>query len=180
MSEDGKAMRRWLGAAVIALLLHGPLLLGGGVRDTTAHQASSGTARGAGDDRDTVIEIAFRSVAAGPDGAAPATTPAPRGQAVRQQGGGGHDGYYARLRAHLQRFRRPPAHPAGADAALHGTAVVAFDVGANGQLSGIRLQHSAGDAALDAEALALAHRASPVPRPPQGVPLSLSVPVVFE
>ncbi|SFF63674.1 TonB family C-terminal domain-containing protein [Fontimonas thermophila] len=90
-------------------------------------------------------------------------------------GGGGRDGYYARVRAHLQRHRQPLI---GSD--VRGTAVVAFHVAADGRVSALVLQRSAGAAMLDAEALDLVHRASPLPPPPDGRARRLAVPIAFE
>ncbi|MFP5304962.1 MAG: TonB family protein, partial [Gammaproteobacteria bacterium] len=63
---------------------------------------------------------------------------------------------------------------------VRGTALVGFRVDGRGDVSQLRLERSAGHATLDAEALALVDRAAPLPAPPRGEVLRLSVPVVFE
>lgn len=167
---------RWPVAAGLALLLHLLLYLLLRAADPLADPASqdsAGAARGAGEGRESVLELRF----------APAAAPAAAGAdrlaepaASREAGGGGQDSYYARLRVHLQRHRRALL----ATGAVRGTSVVTFRVGADGAVSGLRLQRSAGNAALDAEALDLLRRAAPLPVPPQGRGLQLSVPIVFE
>lgn len=64
----------------------------------------------------------------------------------------------------------------------HGTATVAFTIDRSGHVLSARLARSSGDAALDQEAVALAHRVSPVPPPPPDVAggsILLAVPVRF-
>ncbi|ABD06365.1 TonB-like protein [Rhodopseudomonas palustris HaA2] len=80
------------------------------------------------------------------------------------------------LMAHLNRHKRFP--PGGG----MGTASVAFSIDRSGQVRSARLVGSSGDAALDAEAVSLVRRASPVPPPPANVggsSISLSVPIRF-
>jgi protein TonB len=78
--------------------------------------------------------------------------------------------------AHLNRFKRSPGGGSG-------VATVAFVIDRAGHVLSARLVRSAGSAMLDAEALTLPRRASPVPSPPAGVGsggiLSLTVPVRF-
>ena len=79
------------------------------------------------------------------------------------------------LVAHINRFKRFPAN-----AASSGTASVAFAINRAGAVVSARLISSSGDHALDEEAVALLHRASPVPAPPPqlsaGV-ITLTVPI---
>ena len=89
-----------------------------------------------------------------------------------QLGGGGDGSYFATLRAHLSGFRREL--PGGLQFA---SAKVAFTVSADGQVSRLRLVQRSGLEMLDAEALDLIRRAAPLPKPPQGRPASLLVPV---
>jgi protein TonB len=80
------------------------------------------------------------------------------------------------LVAHLNRFKRFP--PGGST----GVATVAFTIDRAGRVVGASLAGSSGDAALDAEAVSMVRRASPVPAPPAGVgggSISLTVPVRF-
>jgi protein TonB len=79
--------------------------------------------------------------------------------------------------AHLNRFKR---YPAGASST--GTASVAFTIARSGQVLSARLIGSSGNPALDAEAVSLPRRASPVPAPPPefgGSVLNLTVPIHF-
>ncbi len=81
------------------------------------------------------------------------------------------------LIAHLNRYKR---YPAGASSA--GTASVAFTIARSGQVLSAHLIGSSGNPALDAEAVSLPRRASPVPAPPPdfgGSVLTLTVPIHF-
>ncbi|KRR00181.1 energy transducer TonB family protein [Bradyrhizobium valentinum] len=80
------------------------------------------------------------------------------------------------LMAHLNRHKRP--------AAAAGTVVtmVAFTIDRSGRVLSSRLVRSSGDSALDAEAVSLPRRASPVPTPPPDVgggSVTLAVPIRF-
>lgn len=78
--------------------------------------------------------------------------------------------------AHLNRRKR---HPGGA---ARGTASVAFTINRSGQVLSARLIRSSGNPTLDQEAVSLARRASPVPRPPANIgkaSITLTVPVRF-
>jgi periplasmic protein TonB len=82
------------------------------------------------------------------------------------------------LVAHINRFKRFPAN-----AASTGTASVAFAINRAGVVESARLISSSGDRALDEEAVALLHRASPTPPPPRqmaGGIISLTVPIRFD
>ncbi|WP_292613176.1 TonB family protein, partial [Nitrobacter sp. 62-13] len=81
-----------------------------------------------------------------------------------------------RLLAHLNRNKR---FPRGAGT---GTASVAFTIDRAGRVLAARLVGSTGDARLDAEAVSLLKRASPLPPPPEGFGkgrIALTVPVRF-
>jgi len=79
------------------------------------------------------------------------------------------------LMAHLNRFKRFPP-----DAAHGGVATIAFTINRSGQVVSSRLLRSSGDSVLDAEAVSLPRRASPVPAPPTaGGSISLAVPIRF-
>jgi protein TonB len=81
------------------------------------------------------------------------------------------------LMAHLNRYKR---FPSGAGSG--GVATIAFTINRSGQVTGSRLLHSSGDSVLDAEAVALPRRASPVPAPPPGTggrSIGLAVPIRF-
>jgi protein TonB len=76
--------------------------------------------------------------------------------------------------AHINRFKRYPPGASGV-----GTAYVMFTINGAGVVTSARLISSSGDAALDGEAVALLHRASPTPPPPGGAALTLRLPIVF-
>jgi periplasmic protein TonB len=81
------------------------------------------------------------------------------------------------MMAHLNRYKR---YPSGA--ASTGTASVAFTITRSGQVLSAHLIGSSGNPALDAEAVSLPRRASPVPSPPPdfgGNVLTLTVPIHF-
>lgn len=82
------------------------------------------------------------------------------------------------LYAHLNRFKRFPAGAGG------GTAQVVFTIDRSGRVMAARLSGSSGDGAIDAEAVAMIRRASPVPAPPPtigsgGASVTLAVPIRF-
>jgi protein TonB len=75
--------------------------------------------------------------------------------------------------AHLNRHKRAPG-------GKRGTATIAFNIDRNGRVLSARLVRSSGSPGLDAEAVALVRRASPVPAPPanvRGNSILLSAPV---
>lgn len=81
-----------------------------------------------------------------------------------------------RLVAHLNRHKR---HPGGG---ARGTSSIAFTINRSGNVTGVRLTRSSGNSRLDRAALALARRASPVPRPPSSVKggrITVNVPIRF-
>ena len=80
------------------------------------------------------------------------------------------------LLAHLNRYKH---FPEGARPAV---VRVAFAIDGQGRVLSARLAQSSGDAILDAEAVAMIRRASPVPTPPAGMTtgaISLTVPVRY-
>lgn len=85
---------------------------------------------------------------------------------------GARDRWLQALRRHLAAHRRALPLDAGRTQAQ-----VAFRVDADGRVSDLRLQQGSGLDALDAEALDLVRRASPLPAPPSGHTESLVVPV---
>ena len=91
------------------------------------------------------------------------------------RGGGGRDGYFARLRAHLAGHRLAlPPHLAAAQARVR------FTVSADGAVDELELFESSGIAELDAEAMDLIRRAAPLPAPPGKRAARLIVPVMSE
>lgn len=79
------------------------------------------------------------------------------------------------MRARIVRAKR---FPAGAFGAV-GVAVVSVTFAGNGSVSSARLIASAGNAALDAEAVAVMHRAAPFPPPPGGQAITQTIPLNF-
>jgi protein TonB len=80
------------------------------------------------------------------------------------------------LMAHLNRHKR---FPSGAGT---GVVSVAFTIDRSGRVLSARLVRSSGDGMLDAEAVSLPRRASPVPAPPPnigGSSITLAVPIRF-
>lgn len=170
---------RWPLAAALATLLHAALLWPLAQSPLDASQDSPGRGQGAGDAaRRLELRLAVAPAAAPSGATAAARAESVAAQAPQDAGGGGDDAerYFERLRAHLQRYRRPPL----VEDAVRGTALVGFRVDGRGDVSQLRLERSAGHATLDAEALALVVRAAPLPPPPRRRALRLSVPVVFE
>jgi protein TonB len=102
-------------------------------------------------------------------GAARASSPAVSGAEISE--------YQGAVIARLSAAKRYP--DAARDRAPHGTAIVRFTIDASGQVAGASLAQSAGDAILDAEALATVHRASPFPPPPTGAPRAFSAPLSY-
>lgn len=100
------------------------------------------------------------------------TRPQDRGATVGRIGGGGHDLYFSRLRAHLAGFSRelrrglPPARSR-----------VRVAITPDGWVEELALLESSGLPELDAEALDLVRRAAPLPPPPRRRTLRLIVPV---
>ena len=66
--------------------------------------------------------------------------------------------------AHLNRYKRYPSGSSG-----NGTSLVTFSINRAGAVTSARLARSSGDRALDDEAVSLPQRASPLPKPPEGV-----------
>jgi len=82
----------------------------------------------------------------------------------------------ASLMAHLNRFKRFPA------GASPGSVSVAFTIDRSGGVRSASLARSSGNSILDAEAVAMVRRASPVPAPPAGVgggSMAISVPIRY-
>jgi len=81
------------------------------------------------------------------------------------------------LMAHLNRHKRFPGGAAGT-----GVATVAFSIDGSGRVLSSRLVRSSGDPVLDADAVSLPRRASPVPAPPPNVGgsvMTLAVPIRY-
>jgi protein TonB len=82
--------------------------------------------------------------------------------------------------ARLQRYKRYPE--SARYRREEGVAQLGFTMDRAGHVLGATILRSSGSAALDAEALALAHRAQPLPPPPADMPgdlLNLAVPLNF-
>ncbi len=84
------------------------------------------------------------------------------------------------LLAHLERRKRYPAEARAQR--REGVAYVRFTMDREGRVLSAKMERGSGHGALDREALALLHRAQPLPKPPAevvGDPVSLVVPVEF-
>jgi protein TonB len=120
-----------------------------------------------------------------PRTSAPLHTQAARGQssAAPRQGASGAPSmssasWHSLVGAHFARY---PRYPASARTDT-GTPSISFTLDRGGRLISARLARSSGSSALDQEAVAAAHRASPFPAPPAemgGGSYSFTVPVRF-
>ena len=86
--------------------------------------------------------------------------------------------YQRTVTARLSAVKRYP--DAARERAPQGVAVVSFSISEFGEVAGVSISRSAGDAMLDAEALATVRRASPFPAPPAGAPRAFSAPLSFK
>jgi len=101
---------------------------------------------------------------------------------ARQSGAGSSSAvaiatWESRLMTHLGRNKRYPA-----DARARGetgTVTVTFSLDPSGKVLSASLQKPSGHPDLDAEVLDLVRRASPLPVPPPGAPLTITAPVRF-
>lgn len=175
-------------ALYLALALHALLLLGLALRSPLPEGNGSGPGIGLAEpgaaaraeppsDRAVVTAAVAAEPAPGPDpdtdaAAVSAPTAPPRTASTQARGGGERDVYLSRVRAHLTAYRREL--PVGTGL---GRAQVALRVAADGTVGELRLIESSGVAALDAEAVDLLRRASPLPRPPAEGGLHLVVPL---
>jgi periplasmic protein TonB len=85
------------------------------------------------------------------------------------------------LVAHLNRFKRYP--DAARARGVQGEVSVTFTIDRTGQVVASHVVHSSGSTTLDEEALAVLHRASPLPSPPAqlaGAMLNLTIPIQFK
>jgi protein TonB len=90
------------------------------------------------------------------------------GSGARAAAGPGVEAAYAKkLFSHLARRQRYPA--AAERARVTGTVRLSIAIDRSGGLAAARVAKGSGHAVLDAEALATARRASPYPKPPEGV-----------
>ncbi len=128
---------------------------------------------------------AGRSTDAPPSAAAaPPSRPAPPAGGVVNSpvslSGAQGDAYGARVRAHLEAYK---IYPRGAKRLRQtGVVTVRFVIDREGRVIASRIVAASGVSALDEEAMAMLARASPVPRPPPGVPgarIEMRTPVEF-
>jgi protein TonB len=106
----------------------------------------------------------------------PSTLSAPAGSIGRGRMAGDAN-YQGLVAARLARFKRYP--PDARRRREQGRALVSFTIDGSGRATSVRLVQGTGFAALDEEAEAMVHRASPFPLPPRGVAMSFSAPVTF-
>ena len=96
---------------------------------------------------------------------APATSAGSRARAAAAPGAEAK--YGRKLLSHVERHKRYPA--AARSAGITGSTRLAITIDRAGGLSGARVSAGSGHRILDQEALAVARRAAPYPRPPEGV-----------
>lgn len=89
------------------------------------------------------------------------------------------ENYLNQTAQHLARHQRTVPTDVRMRKAGRWVARVRFTFDEGGRVTSIRLTRSSGIASLDAEALAIVRRASPIPAPPPDGPRYLTVPVVF-
>ena len=119
-----------------------------------------------------------RSSLAGAPNDARSTAPAATSAAGAGRGRSDADTNYAGLvAAHLARFKQFPSD--ARSRGDQGRATVTFSLSGGGGVTAVRLARATGVASLDAEATAMVRRASPFPPPPQGRPVSFTLPVSF-
>jgi protein TonB len=85
--------------------------------------------------------------------------------------------YNGRVAAHLGRYKQYPA--AARAAGRQGMATVSFGIDGNGRVTAVSLAHGSGVPSIDHEVVAMVHRASPFPQPPDGRARNFTVPVRF-
>lgn len=106
--------------------------------------------------------------------------PGPRTNASNGPGAGrsaNDANYRGVVSAHLARYKRFP--PEAQNRGAQGAATVTFTIGGSGGVTSVSLSRGTGVAALDQEAVAMVRRASPFPAPPNGRPMSFTVPVSY-
>jgi periplasmic protein TonB len=81
------------------------------------------------------------------------------------------------LYAHIQRYKRYPE--AARSRGDSGTASVSFTLDGGGRVVSARLVSSSGSSVIDEEAVSTIQRASPMPAPPSGGSVSISVPMHY-
>lgn len=119
---------------------------------------------------------AERAAAAAAAQASAAAAAAGRAAAAAASAAASSASWRASLMAHLNRYKRfPPG-------ASPGSVSVSFTIDRSGGVRSASLARSSGNSALDAEAVAMVRRASPVPPPPAGVggsSMAIAVPIRF-
>jgi periplasmic protein TonB len=112
---------------------------------------------------------------AGNGRATPAATTSTPSSGVGRGRSDADSNYPGRVYAHLARHQQGPSEGRGD----HGVARVTISLDGNGRVTGVRLTQSSGNAGFDHEAQAIVRRASPLPAPPSGRPLTLGWSVSF-
>jgi protein TonB len=110
-----------------------------------------------------------------------ADAPGPRANAANGVGAGRSQNsanYRGMVSAHLARYKRFP--PEAQSQGAQGAASVRFALNGSGGVTSVSLVHGTGVSALDQEAVAMVRRASPFPAPPDGRPVSFTVPVSYK
>jgi protein TonB len=105
--------------------------------------------------------------ALGANGAPPAASGAPAASRAAASSAGSA-AYQSAVLAAIEAHKHYPEAALGR--AARGVAVVTFTIGGGGEVVSAQLARSAGDATLDADAVATVRRTSPFPPPPTGAP----------
>lgn len=92
-------------------------------------------------------------------------------------GGASRAGWLSGVRRRIMQAKRYPSEARARREV--GSALVSVTISANGAVTSSVLIRSAGSAALDREAVAVMRRAAPFPRPPDGKPTTLRIPINF-
>jgi periplasmic protein TonB len=106
--------------------------------------------------------------------------PGPRASAASGIGAGrssNDTNYRGLVSAHLARYKRFP--PEAQNRGAQGSATVSFTLDGGGRVTRASLVRGTGVPALDQEAVAMVHRASPFPAPPDHRAVSFTVPVSY-
>ena len=116
---------------------------------------------------DAVARSAKKTAKRADAGRKPAAAASVGSQARAAAAPGAKERYGRKLLSHVERHKRYPA--AALRAGISGATRLAITIDRSGGLAGARISASSGHQILDQEALAVARRAAPYPRPPDGV-----------
>jgi len=124
------------------------------------------------------VEEALPSTIAAPPKPKTPASPSVASRGVGRGSSASDANYSARVAAHLARFKRFPAEARARS--QRGSTMVSFALDGDGRVTSARLVRGSGVTLLDNEVVAMVHRASPFPRPPDGRPKNFTAPVSFQ